>query len=421
MGGMPAEGVRMKKIVLATASCVMAFSMSMSLQAQHSSSSLPLEPAERELLQPAKRMIEHGRHVAETACADCHGLDGISTIPERPHLAGQRAVYLYRLLNAYQSGVRTDPQMRHATGFLNEEALRSVAAYYAGLAPAPISRTPSAEDGEALSLDEDPFADIRPSMKRCDKCHGETGNSTAGGMPSLTAQDPEYFVSSMLAYVNGGRNHRMMRRLVENLDEESIRKMGLYYAVQEPARSDTEFEGDAEAGAALAKDCASCHGADGNASSPDMPSLAGQDARYFVKAMNAYLDGERKHEGMFQAVDGLSESDFRNLAAFYVVQEPIQRNIRKPFTSAEWIERCERCHGVDGNSTDPRFPMLAGQREDYLARALRAYGNAERPNSTMHAMSAPLSPTDIDRIARYYSQQTPRSVIYMMLPCGEQE
>ncbi|MBT8060534.1 MAG: cytochrome c4 [Gammaproteobacteria bacterium] len=359
--------------------------------------------------------------MAETACAGCHGIDGVSTEPGRPHLAGQRAVYLYRTLNAYQTGTRTDAQMSHAIGFLNEDAIRSVAAYYASLPPVTAGSEASGEQHANVPLDEDPFADIRPAMKRCDKCHGETGNSSAGGMPSLTAQDPEYFLSSMLAYSNGGRDHRMMQRLVQNLDEEIIRKMGVYYAVQEPRRSDTGYQGDPEAGAALAEACASCHGADGNASAADMPSVAGQDARYFVKAMNAYADGERKHEGMFQAVDGLTTEEIQNLAAFYAVQEPLQRSIRKPFTSAEWIERCERCHGVDGNSSDPRFPMLAGQREDYLSAALQAYGNAERSSSTMHAMSAPLSASDIERIARYYSQQTPRGVIYLMLPCDEAE
>jgi cytochrome c553 len=48
----------------------------------------------------------------------------------------------------------------------------------------------------------------------------------------------------------------------------------------------------------------------------------------------------------------------------------VRRNTRTPLTTAEWIERCERCHGIDGNSTDPRFPMLAGQEKTYLASAL---------------------------------------------------
>ena len=63
----------------------------------------------------------------------------------------------------------------------------------------------------------------------------------------------------------------------------------------------------------------------------------------------------------------------KNLAAYYAAQQPKAPNVRKPLTTAEWAERCDRCHGVNGNSTDPRSPMLAGQRVDYLEKVLHAY------------------------------------------------
>jgi len=63
--------------------------------------------------------------------------------------------------------------------------------------------------------------------------------------------------------------------------------------------------------------------------------------------------------------------------------------------------------------------MLAGQDRSYLINALQSYAGASRDNSTMHAMSAPLSTEDIDAIAGYYSGQEPKSVIYMQLPCDE--
>jgi len=83
--------------------------------------------------------------------------------------------------------------------------------------------------------------------------------------------------------------------------------------------------------------------------------------------------------------------------------------------------RCERCHGLDGNSSDPRFPMLAGQDETYLSNSLKAYANGERRNSTMFAMAAPLSAMDVERIAAYFSSQQPKAVIYMQLPCEDDQ
>jgi len=190
--------------------------------------------------------------------------------------------------------------------------------------------------------------------------------------------------------------------------------------VQEPVRTATAGEGNADLGRELSEPCASCHGSDGNASGAEMPTLAGQDARYFIKATNAYISGKRKHAKMFAAVENLSESEISDLATFYALQEPVRRNVRTPLTSAQWIDRCERCHGIDGNSTDPRFPVLAGQDPAYLANSLQAYAGTTRNNSAMHAMSEPLSESDIARIVEYYSTREPKSVVYLQIPCEDQ-
>ena len=103
---------------------------------QGSAATDPINALERSALSPPASMIELGKNVAGTTCASCHGINGVSTQPGIPHLAGQRTVYLHRVLQAYQSRERHNDAMNHATGFLNEEALLAVAAYYAALAPA---------------------------------------------------------------------------------------------------------------------------------------------------------------------------------------------------------------------------------------------------------------------------------------------
>jgi cytochrome c553 len=387
---------------------------------QGSAATAPINAVERSALSPPASMIKLGKNVAATACASCHGINGVSTEPGIPHLAGQRSVYLHRVLQAYQSRERRHDAMNHATGFLNEDALLAVAAYYAALAPA---RPTLLDDGvnEAVEVSRgDPFAGIRNAMKKCVKCHGEDGNSSASGMPNLSAQDPVYFVASMSAYTDENRNHKLMKKLVMGLDEVTLDKMGVFYAVQEPARTKTSGDGNADLGRAVSEPCAACHGNDGNASAADMPTLAGQDARYFVKAMQAYKDGKRHHQPMFDAVESLGEADVNNLATFYASQDPVRRNVRTPLTTTEWLDRCERCHGIDGNSTDPRFPMLAGQDPTYLANALQSYIGTTRSNTTMHAMADPLTAADIERIVEHYSTREPKSVVYMQLPCEDQ-
>jgi cytochrome c553 len=290
-----------------------------------SSATEPLNELERQALDPSREMIEQGRSVAQSACATCHGLDGISTAEGKPHLAGQRTVYLYRVLQAYQERDRKSNSMNHAADFLNKEALLAVSAYYANLPPARPEKAADTLSGGAAEDAGDPFAGIRDDMKKCIKCHGEDGNSSASGMPNLSAQDPVYFAQSMNAYVDGGRNHRMMERLVADLDESAIADMGVFYAVQPPRPTETAGKGDAAAGQAAAEPCANCHGADGNANGADMPTLAGQDPRYFVKAMKAYKDGKRQHEQMFEA--GATQ---RARAAHFERVDPTLRTVPRP-------------------------------------------------------------------------------------------
>ena len=403
--------------VLPAVVAILLGSASTMVQGEHSTQAI--QEKERAILSPSAHMIEIGRTVAESTCANCHGMDGMNTGENQPYLAGQRAIYLYRVLQDYQRGEREGDSMQHVSSFLSDEALLSVSTYYASLIPTHKPNVlEAAEDSEIL--EGSPFTGISQAVKKCAKCHGETGNSTASGMPNLTAQDPEYFVSSMQAYVDGSRNHKLMKKLISKLDERTIGEMSIFYAVQQPTRTETQGEGDAENGRRLAEECGACHGNDGNASGGKIPTLAGQDARYFIKAMKAYKDVKRQHKSMLDAVEGLNEEEFKNLATFYAAQEPIKRDVRMPLSITEWITRCDRCHGIGGNSTDPRFPMLAGQNEGYLRVVMQAYAAGTRSESIMHKMSEPLSGTDIDRIVSYYASQEPKSVIYIQLPCEDQ-
>jgi len=69
---------------------------------------------------------------------------------------------------------------------------------------------------------------------------------------------------------------------------------------------------------------------------------------------------------------------------------------------------CISCHGVDGNSTNPVWPKLAGQHSIYLAKALRDFRSGARKDSVMSAMAKPLSDDDIANLAAYYAAQTPK-------------
>ncbi len=409
---------------------ILAFAMLLTLipvagSAQGEAADKALSETERSALFPKREMIEFGRVAAEANCAGCHGMDGFSDMEGKPQLAGQRPVYVYRVLKDFQSGARRD-ELKNHNAFLNDQAMLSTAVYYANLTPKQITKSPDVAElataGEqAVSTPDDPFLNIRPEMKKCVKCHGESGEAPGSGMPSLTAQDPEYFVAAMTAYVDGGRSHTLMKKLAGSLEKTSLNEMGVFYAVQEPQQSTTQGDGDINVGRRLSEPCESCHGVDGNAKNPSMPTLAGQDAKYFIKAMTHYKDGTRKNKKMLEAAENISEQDMLDLATYYAAEEPRRRDVRMPLKSTEWIERCERCHGLDGNSSDPRYPMLAGQDATYLRNMLKAYANGALENTTMYAMAASLSDMDINRIAAFFASQQPKAVVYMQLPCGDQQ
>jgi cytochrome c553 len=65
---------------------------------------------------------------------------------------------------------------------------------------------------------------------------------------------------------------------------------------------------------------------------------------------------------------------------------------------------CAACHGVDGvKVVAPAYPILAGQYEDYLVRALSDYKSGARKNVIMAGMAAALTKHDIANIAAYYA------------------
>ncbi|MDH5286474.1 MAG: cytochrome c [Betaproteobacteria bacterium] len=73
--------------------------------------------------------------------------------------------------------------------------------------------------------------------------------------------------------------------------------------------------------------------------------------------------------------------------------------------AAKAKEVCAACHGMDGNASQPEYPRLGGQHEDYLAKALRDYKSGARKNPVMAAFAKPLSKQDIENLAAHYARQ----------------
>jgi len=66
---------------------------------------------------------------------------------------------------------------------------------------------------------------------------------------------------------------------------------------------------------------------------------------------------------------------------------------------------CASCHGPTGISMSPLWPNLAGQKEQYLVKQIKAFRDGTRQDPMMAPMVAALSDADIDNLAAFYSSQ----------------
>lgn len=67
---------------------------------------------------------------------------------------------------------------------------------------------------------------------------------------------------------------------------------------------------------------------------------------------------------------------------------------------------CAACHGPEGNKpTAPENPILAGQHQDYLVKALKDYKAGKRNNAIMKGFTATLSVQDMEDLAAWFASQ----------------
>ena len=73
-------------------------------------------------------------------------------------------------------------------------------------------------------------------------------------------------------------------------------------------------------GAALAANCANCHGTSGRAIAA-MPALAGQPKSYLVEQMKAFKEGRRTGTIMHQLAKGYTDEQIESMAAYLSAQK----------------------------------------------------------------------------------------------------
>jgi len=360
-----------------------------------------------------------------TACNSCHGIDGIGNKPDVPFIAGQHATYLESSMRAYLIGDRQHKIMRAAVFDLEVSERQQLAEHFAQLdsvwknqanRPRHVNRANKIRNiraGQTLS---------RP----CAGCHGSDGNSSNDGVPSLAGLQPEYFIPALESYLQGKRQgEAIMKNFKLSLNQRDIKQLAAFFAAQKRQHSPLGKHLKAsDASDSLARHCLGCHGSDGNSTHPAIPSLAGQNASYLIKAMQTYRDKKRQNKMMADVAQGLSDEAIRRNAIYFATRTPItQTNQRvnqstvqngamtfNPMADGEQLAvSCNGCHGDKGNSNTPGTPRLAGLSRDYLQIAITHYRDNKRQHTIMQLLTHYLSDTDIEKLALYYASQIPAS------------
>ncbi|HUJ85742.1 MAG TPA: c-type cytochrome [Burkholderiales bacterium] len=247
--------------------------------------------------------------------------------------------------------------------------------------------------------------------RECKGCHGLDGKGLAPGIPTLAAQRYRYLVEAMDEYRQGKRIHVVLRKIAEGLTQAQEHDVLAYYASQPPVASKqgkpAHVFSPYEEGGKLSAECARCHGADGNSVIAGTPTLAGQQPRYLVAAMQEYLNAERPRSPMHPMLVSLNRLQMESLALYFASQAPAER-AAPPFGDPKAGEPlsavCGGCHGPSGVSADTATPRLAGQDPRYLVDAIKAYRTL-RKREAMRIYVSELSDKQIDDIAAFYSIQ----------------
>jgi len=167
---------------------------------------------------------------------------------------------------------------------------------------------------------------------------------------------------------------------------------------------------DIAAGKEKAEMCTACHGEGGISQIENIPSLAAQPDQFIQWQLVFFRAGTRKNEQMQPIVEQITNEDIRNLGAYFASLAPPKASkpddnpdLSRKGAEAAAGRRCASCH-TDNYAGTKAVARVAGQREDYLVKALHDYKSSVRSGGAMAAMAEvayQLSEEEIEALAHY--------------------
>lgn len=166
----------------------------------------------------------------------------------------------------------------------------------------------------------------RSKAQACFACHGEDGNATQAGVPSLAAQPRQFIVSALFQFREGKRSNAVMEAMASPLSNADLNDLADYFSGQKrkaPAASVTPEQAAAAREITQRNNCGACHTAT-FVGQQHIPRLAGQQRDYLVTQLSAFHAGTRGElDGvMTSAAQALSPQDIELLASYLASLSP---------------------------------------------------------------------------------------------------
>lgn len=161
--------------------------------------------------------------------------------------------------------------------------------------------------------------------------------------------------------------------------------------------------------------CSQCHGIDGNSTLGKYPRLAGQPAGYLAKQLNEFIAGNRQDPEMSPVAARLTADEIAGLANYFSQQKPLAGTPESSTLNEigtllyrygnpdTGLPSCDGCHSPNA-AGGGRFPRLAGQHREYIAKQLADIRQGRRNSSAlMRAVADRMSELEVKAMAVYLS------------------
>ncbi|MDP9082663.1 MAG: cytochrome c4 [Pseudomonadota bacterium] len=162
-------------------------------------------------------------------CQACHGVNGNSTNPEWPSLAGLGADYIADQLKNFKEGKRNNPVMMPNAVTLTAEDMANLGAYFDALTNTGLEADPSYwQAGQKLYR----AGDAVRGIPACMACHGPVGGGNGPAkFPALRGQQSVYVVKQLNDYASGSRPtgpNGIMQTISKRLSPTDMRNLASY-------------------------------------------------------------------------------------------------------------------------------------------------------------------------------------------------